>query len=116
MKKLNSRSIRNAVIIKGAVEAKPLTKIADELGVTINTVERAVFSDEGQAALRECLDTIESSINVQLPELLGLSIDNLKQILSFDSYASNSDRIKAAQTILTTSLKLSEISNRAKSA
>lgn len=112
MKKVTPKKIRDALIIEQATNGRGISAIADELDIAQSTVYRVLESDEGQIKLKETLTNLESSINARLPRLLDLSLDRLESILTPGGFASRSDMLRAAQIVLQTGLKLSEISAR----
>lgn len=112
MTKLNSRDVRKAKIIEAACNGVPIGTIAENYECGIGTVERAIRSSEGQEQLQNVISSCEAHINSQLPELLEMSLNQLRDIVKPDSWADRSEKIRASEIVLKTALKLSEITRR----
>lgn len=111
-KRLNSRDVRAARIVAMAANGVPLQTIAGNFDCSVGVVERALFSQEGQKRLKDVMQECEASINNQLPEILNLSLQNLKDVL-LAPFASRTEKLRASEIALKTALKLSEITSRA---
>jgi hypothetical protein len=108
MQKVKPKDIRNALIVERATHGRSVAAISEEFDVTRAVVERAIDGSQAQAKMRTCLDDIERRVNDELPELLGLSLTALKNILT-TPHAERADKLKAAKIVLDTALTLTKL-------
>lgn len=107
--KLDANIIRDEKIFNLTLLGWSKSRIATELQISRTTVSLVVNSDYGQNRLAEMYSTIEQPL-MMLPELVGLSLNQLKTVLKggYNSEQSKSI-IDAAKLVLGVAAKFKEL-------
>jgi hypothetical protein len=74
--------IKNALIIEAAIRGHSKRKISDTLKCSVTSVERHVYSSQGQARMVEALEITQVAINTTLPLLVSQALIVLEDVLN----------------------------------
>jgi predicted transcriptional regulator len=107
--KLDAQNIRDAKIWNLTLLGWSKSRIADELQISRTTVSIVVNSEYGQKRLAEMYENIEEPL-LMLPELVGLSLNQLRHVLEGTCGAEKSKSIvDAAKLVLGVAAKFKEL-------
>lgn len=107
--KLDAQNIRDEKIFNLTLLGWSKVRIANELKISRTTVSMVVNSSYGQNRLAEMYETIEQPL-MALPELVGLSLNQLKNVLEGQHDGEKSKSIiDAAKLVLGVAAKFREL-------
>jgi len=107
--KVSYQNIRDEKIWNLTLLGWSKSRIADELHISRTTVCMVVNSDYGQKRLAEMYESIEQPL-MMLPELVGLSLNQLRNVLE-GRYAADKAKgiVDAAKLVLGVAAKFKEL-------
>ena len=107
--KLDAQNIRDAKIWNLTLLGWSKSQIAKELQISRTTVSMVIHSEYGQKRLGEMYQSIEQPL-MMLPELVGLSLNQLRNVLEGTCGAEKSKSIvDAAKLVLGVAAKFKEL-------
>lgn len=107
--KIDANRIRDEKIFSLTLLGWSKTRVANELNISRNTVSMVIGSSYGQGKLAEMYECIEQPL-MMLPELVGMSLNELKNVLKGGySVEKSKSIIDAAKLILGVAAKFKEL-------
>ena len=79
---IETADVKNAQIIELAIRGHSKRKISEVLKCSVTSVERHVYSSQGQLRLAQALETTQASIDTSLPLLVAQALVTLEDVLN----------------------------------
>ena len=107
IKNIETSDIKNALIIDAAIRGHSKRKISDTLKCSVTSVERHVYSSQGQSRLVEALEITQKSINTTLPLLVSQALVALEEVLN----GGDVKKLQAVDRILSLHQRVSQMAH-----
>jgi len=105
---IESKDIKHLKILDLALTGMSHRQISLQLGYSLSTVERAIYSDEGQTVLKQTVSRMNHEIADALPSMVKLACEELIRLIIMSEKSQT--RLASSKQIMAIWAKLQRIS------
>lgn len=105
---IESKDIKHLKILDLALTGMSHRQISLQLGYSLSTVKRAIYSDEGQTVLKQAVARMNHEIAKALPSMVKLACEQLTSLIIMSDRSQT--RLASAKQIMAIWSKLQRIS------